>query len=499
MANTIPKMPLAGGPETGAGVPSPASFMSKIQAFDVGNFLKGKPGQWKKTLIIGVIVLFFIFFGNTMAWGMALWALGNSYGDPSGNFGSDSCPQAFDLSTHTIYEDKTATGDFDAHWARTDEAKQYAITTLGIPESSMENPSKSEVENMIRAEVVSQFNSLSNRHGSTVVDAQIAALSYQEHESAAFKLFDSEGKPSYTISGQYAVTNIMSLSNDKFCTNGRDRDDECASYWKNKRAAASYDIKYAIYLGIKEIMGAFSSSVNGNGQQRWKNAIGYVFLPSNPGCYWNGGESYCRHTVARSAWDSYESKEVPYVCNTGSGAYGDPANGLGYNNVPLYKQCEGDWATMPFGYRNRERTQRATVCSGGCGPTSAAMVLKFYGKNVDPGIIATYTLQNGFREDGIGTEHALFSKLADDYGLNYERVNFDRAETILRNRQPLILSVGNLYYNGNGHWPFGHFIVLTGMEGNKVFVNDSSSANVTSTTMSNLRNSFRGGIHYIHP
>lgn len=216
----------------------------------------------------------------------------------------------FDISKLTLYEDKSSGSDPGAEYSQKVEARQYAIETLGIDASQIKQFPKSEVENMIRAEIARQWAEVSNKHGATQEQAQRAILSYQEHEDSRFQLIGPNGTPSYTFAsenspsytfgvGRPAVTNLLSLSNDKFNS-------------KNKRIAGSYDIKYTIYLGIRENMGAFQSSrVSGEGEQRWKNAIGYVFLPSNPQRYWTDSRS----GVANKAWENY-SGETAYVCPT---------------------------------------------------------------------------------------------------------------------------------------------------------------------------------------
>ena len=215
-------------------------------------------------------------------------------------FDIDSAPAdsscGFDRSKLQLYSSGGG-ADPGAKYAETDEAKKYAIDTLNVDQAMIKKFSRSEVENMIRAEITKQFQTLSNKLGSTQQDAQQAILSYQLHESSSFQLFDDSLKPSYTHGSSGDALNIMSLTNDKFSS-------------KNKRVGASYDIKYAIYLGVKENMDAFASSrVSGTGKERWHNSIGYVFLPSDPNRYWTDSRS----NAARSAWTIY-ANETAYTC-----------------------------------------------------------------------------------------------------------------------------------------------------------------------------------------
>lgn len=206
----------------------------------------------------------------------------------------------FDRSKLSKYEAKTSYEDpskaADAGVDNAINSRTYAINKLGIPESMIKIFPKSEVENMIRSAVETQWNQVTNKHGASAADAKRAILSYQEHESSAFQLFNNTAtglRPSVTRAGNAAALDIMSLTNDKF---------NSAGY--NKRIAAYWDIKYAIYLGVKENIDAFQNSVSGEGAQRWKNAIGYVFLPGNPNQYWSDS----RAGVANSAWNHYANE-----------------------------------------------------------------------------------------------------------------------------------------------------------------------------------------------
>lgn len=252
--------------------------------------------------------------------------------DPDGcvsSDGSSSSVVAFDTSKLALYESQAGQEDPGAHWAITEEAKNYALN-LGIPPTDIRLYAKAEVENMIMAEVARQFAQLSDKHGSTLSQAQQAILSYQEHESDSFQMFINGPNgsliPNYTPDepkrSEEACTDIMSLTNDKF-----------ENWGYNKRAAASYDIKYAIYLGVQEHMVDFTNNAIGSGEARWKYTIGYVFLPGEPQCYWTGTvvnasnqwierNGICRHEESQAAWDKYASFSSGYSDQCGTSATG---------------------------------------------------------------------------------------------------------------------------------------------------------------------------------
>ena len=62
-----------------------SSILNKLQNFNIADFVKGKPGQWQKAGVVAVIVIIVMGLGAIMMWGLALWALANSFGDPSGS------------------------------------------------------------------------------------------------------------------------------------------------------------------------------------------------------------------------------------------------------------------------------------------------------------------------------------------------------------------------------------------------------------------------------
>lgn len=151
----------------------------------------------------------------------------------------------------------------------------------------------------------------------------------------------------------------------------------------------------------------------------------------------------------------------------------------GTNSVPLFKQFDFQ---QPYG-------RCGTIKSSGCGPTSMAMVMKFYGASVDPLAVANSFAFEGYRAcppdscECQGTAHGAFttSSLLSQYGLQGEQLGKDREKIldVLRSNQPIIVVVGpnarGLNASGNST-PFtggGHYIVLTGIAPNgNVLVND---------------------------
>lgn len=57
--------------------------------------------------------------------------------------------------------------------------------------------------------------------------------------------------------------------------------------------------------------------------------------------------------------------------------------------VPLFKQCHSAWGSQRLG------TCTSTLCSHGCAVTATAMVLAYYGANVDLGSLNAWLTANG--------------------------------------------------------------------------------------------------------
>lgn len=153
-----------------------------------------------------------------------------------------------------------------------------------------------------------------------------------------------------------------------------------------------------------------------------------------------------------------------------AGGTGGDLTGMGCGNVPSLKQYDPAWASVSY-----DCNDGSTIKSSGCGITSAAMVLRFYGKTVDPPSMAKAAIMSGNRECGNGTGHGFFPYIAKQYGLKDENgISWDRAMTLLKQGKPIIIS-------GSGPHPFsqnGHFIVLTCYNADgTISVNDPAAAN----------------------
>jgi len=82
----------AAAPEPAAPEPTTESGQATPKGFDLKNLAKNLAGgmiggdkkKWTKVAIVSALVIIFMGLASTMAWGMALWALVNSIGEPNG-------------------------------------------------------------------------------------------------------------------------------------------------------------------------------------------------------------------------------------------------------------------------------------------------------------------------------------------------------------------------------------------------------------------------------
>lgn len=140
----------------------------------------------------------------------------------------------------------------------------------------------------------------------------------------------------------------------------------------------------------------------------------------------------------------------------------------GNASIPYFNQADKRWGAYSYG--------NSTIKSGGCGPTSLAMIvagLKGRG-DVNPKSVADWSYTNGHRAEGQGSYWSLMTAGGKNYGLKVEQVSRKNPKAIVKalsDGYPVIASMGRGHFT-NG----GHFIVLRGITADgKILVHDSAS------------------------
>ncbi|KKU07479.1 MAG: Mucin related 82C [Candidatus Uhrbacteria bacterium GW2011_GWE2_45_35] len=178
-------------------------------------------------------------------------------------------------------------------------------------------------------------------------------------------------------------------------------------------------------------------------------------------------------------------------------------SGTGTNNVPYYSQ-----RNYPDEIYGNACSGSPTIKTSGCGPTSMAMVMTFYGVNYDPRQVAAVFESEKYRICGSGTAYQAFtsSQLLNLGKLKSEMIPISKTDEILghlRNSEPIIISVGpkkgadgqTLY--ASTFTTGGHFMVLTGVNtDDSIALNDPNSGK-QSITQEELWNTIKFAV-YVH-
>lgn len=177
------------------------------------------------------------------------------------------------------------------------------------------------------------------------------------------------------------------------------------------------------------------------------------------------------------------------------------AAGSSLANMPLFKQRN---YRVPYG-------RCGTISAAGCGPTSAAMVARFYGKSMDPVSMANLFAAKGFRACSAGcscqgTAHAAFTSPAALGTIGLRGQTVGRTKEILNSYlrsnppKPIIVAMGpSIFTRG------GHYIVLTGVDSaGKITVNDPAKScyagiGCTNHVPQELVLPFIKAAFYVHP
>jgi hypothetical protein len=205
--------------------------------------------------------------------------------------------------------------------------------------------------------------------------------------------------------------------------------------------------------------------------------------------------------------------------------------------VPFFNQCSGKNVQTPYldinglCKANPENNRPYSICSSGCGVTSAAMVVAFYKPEINndglPPDMAALSSKNGMRPcnpptaaqkpcDCSGTAGSFFTstKTMGSFGLQGEYIGCtspkcskdfrNKVMDLLKQGKPLITVVGKSIFTGGGH-----YIVLTGVNGQgNITVNDPNSGSVVKTYSDGTKSDnvppdkifgLIGGVWYVHP
>lgn len=134
-------------------------------------------------------------------------------------------------------------------------------------------------------------------------------------------------------------------------------------------------------------------------------------------------------------------------------------------NKIYYNQADVRWAKHPY---TSPTHPNATIKSGGCGATSAAMIVSSFVKTIYPNQMGDILKANGLRANE-GTSPNAFPWIAKKYNLNCKKTVYIKdAVECLKNGGMVVAycKAGGLFSTG------GHIIVLAGLKDNNLIVYD---------------------------
>ena len=136
-----------------------------------------------------------------------------------------------------------------------------------------------------------------------------------------------------------------------------------------------------------------------------------------------------------------------------------------YAGLTYYSQLDNRWKNQMY---SSVGNSTQTIGTSGCGPTSSAMVVSSIKGNITPNEMANLYMQYGYRSANQGTYWSAFKWTADVFDIGYsECYKLDDAVAKLKDNHYIIASCNQgLFTYG------GHFIVLTGVEGDYIKVYD---------------------------
>lgn len=139
---------------------------------------------------------------------------------------------------------------------------------------------------------------------------------------------------------------------------------------------------------------------------------------------------------------------------------------LNQDEIPLLMQWDSRWGYFQYGDN--------VMGLNGCGPTCLSMVASYLLQNpkLTPVYIANYAMRNGYYVSGIGTSWDFMSDGAASLGLRVKEVPLmeNKIKSYLQQGYPIICIMGPGEFTDNGH-----FIVLSGLEDDKIRLNDPNS------------------------
>ncbi len=131
-----------------------------------------------------------------------------------------------------------------------------------------------------------------------------------------------------------------------------------------------------------------------------------------------------------------------------------------YKGLTYYSQADSRWANHKYGNNN--------MLNSGCGPTAAAMIVSSIIGEITPPQMGDLFVQYGYRSANSGTYWSAFKWVADVFNIEFKQTSsFDTMVNQLNNKNYVVaICKEGLFTYG------GHFIVITGVDGDNLKIYD---------------------------
>lgn len=156
------------------------------------------------------------------------------------------------------------------------------------------------------------------------------------------------------------------------------------------------------------------------------------------------------------------------------------------NKQPVsYLQTDPRWKNVSYSTRG----ESTTIGRAGCGPTAMAMVLATWADpSVNPKTECMWALAHGYKYLNQGTAYTYFKPAAARYGLTCTQITpgyiYGNANSPYHAQAKRALDSGDFVIAcmGKGTWTrSGHYVLVWGIEGNIVYINDPASTKLMRT------------------
>lgn len=150
-----------------------------------------------------------------------------------------------------------------------------------------------------------------------------------------------------------------------------------------------------------------------------------------------------------------------------------------------YFQTDARWKNISYSATG----ESTTIGRAGCGPTAMAMVLATWvNKSITPRTEAAWALAHGYKYPHQGTAYTYFAAAAKRYGLTCKQITpayiYGNANSPYHAQAKAALDNGDLVIAcmGKGLWTSsGHYVLVYGISGNVVYINDPASSRAVRT------------------